>query len=468
MSRKRPRVPRLLVTVAGCVIAIQAGTAAGQWTETRKLVADDASAEDGFGVSVSVSGDIALAGAAGNDPAGPFSGSAYVFRFDGRDWSQEASLTASDANAHDQFGVSVAVGGEVAVVGARFDDDRAENAGAVYVFRFDGTGWVEEAKLFASDAGADDEFGSAVAIDGDLLVIGAYQFIRQGPGAAYVFRFNGGVWQEEATLAASDAVDRAGFGVAVATSGGRVLVGAEQFFSSGPGAAYVFNDDGGSWVEEAKLTALDGAPGDQFGLSVALDEGTALVGARLDNHFDDRGGIVFQAGSAYVFRAQDTTWSQETRLLPLDVQGGENFGHSVSLDGDTAVVGAPSDGTEIMLTGSAHVYRFEDGVWTLRAEVTAADAAPLDRFGRTVSLSGQRLLVGAVFDDDSGQDSGAAYVFESPPACPTDVDGDGNVNVADLLIVLGAWGTPGGDITGDGTTNVADLLAVLGAWGPCP
>ena len=170
-----------------------------------KLTASDAAEGDQFGRRVSVSGDLAIVGARRDDDAGGESGSAYIFRRTGTNWSEEAKLTASDPAAGDFFGFSVSISGDLAIVGAPFDDDAGNQSGSAYVFRRTGTSWSQEAKLTATEAAADDQFGVSVSISGDLAVVGAFGDDDAGStsGAAYIFRRTGTSWAEEAKLTAS-------------------------------------------------------------------------------------------------------------------------------------------------------------------------------------------------------------------------------------------------------------------------
>ncbi len=242
--------------------------------ESQKLLASDATARDDFGYSVAVSGDTAVVGAQFDDDNGSRSGSAYVFQYDGTAWLEEAKLKARDSGPADRFGGSVALAGDTAVVGASRDRNNGTRTGAAYVFRFDGTAWVEEAKLTASDGAAGDLFGSSVAVSGDTAVVGALRDDDSGSssGSAYVFRYDGSDWVEEAKLTASDAAIYDEFGGRVAASGDTAVVCAYGDDDNGPssGSAYVFRYDGTTWVEETKLTASDGATTHRYGNSAAV------------------------------------------------------------------------------------------------------------------------------------------------------------------------------------------------------
>ncbi len=318
-----------------------------KWIEEAKLIGSDADDGDEFSFSVWTDDNVALIGARFADTEGAMkSGAAYVYRYDGRDWIEEAKLIASDAEEEDFFGFSVAISDEVAVIGVRLDDDACPsvpncNSGSAYVYRFDGKNWIEEAKLTASDAAEDNLFGSSVSISGDTAVIGAPHVDGVGPhsGAVYLFRFDGSEWNQEVKLTASDAVKFARFGASVSLSGVVAVIGSPEINGVGfrSGAAYVFRFDGSKWNEEAKLAASDGASGDYFGTSVSLRSDVALIGAFAD---DDAGS---NSGSAYVFRYNGSDWVEEAKLTALDGEKADRLGTRVSVTDRFAVIGAAQD-----------------------------------------------------------------------------------------------------------------------------
>jgi len=406
----------LMTTMASLLFA---PTAAMAVFEDAKLTASDGAADDLFGFPVSISGHSifggrALFGASGDDGA---TGSAYVFRYNGSSWVEEAKLTASDGVTADYFGGALSISGDTVVVGAYGDDDNGSLSGSAYVFRYIGSSWVEEAKLTASDAAAADLFGRSVSIVGDTALIGAPTSPSiTRTGAAYVFRYNGSSWVEEAKLTASDGQVRNWFGVSATVSGDTALIGADgdNEIGGSAGAAYVFRYNGSNWVEEAKLTASDGAFTDQLGTSSSISGDTALLGAF---HDDDNGP---ESGSAYVFRFNGSSWVEEAKLTASDV-------------------GAQRDDDNGANSGSAYVFQFTGSTWLQLAKLTASDGAAEDRFGASVSISGDSIfgdaaLVGALEDDDNGLDSGSVYVFGEPAQVPA----LGPVGIALLLAALGA------------------------------
>ncbi|MHC4588306.1 MAG: FG-GAP repeat protein, partial [Planctomycetota bacterium] len=396
----KPRIAALWVGAILLAIGLCPGANAAVCTMA-KLLASDGAAGEQSGYSVAVSANVAVVGAYLDDDNGLQSGSAYVYRWNGSSWVEEAKLLASDGAMGDQFGYSVAVSGDVALVGADGDDDNGGESDSAYVYRWNGSSWVET-KLLASDGTVDDRFGRSVAVSGDVAVVGAQGDDDNGyaSGSAYVYRWNGASWVETKLLA-SDGTASDYFGGSVAVSGDVALVGASGDDVNGAqsGSAYVYRRSDWSWEEEAKLLASDGFGSDQFGASVAVSGDMAVVGAPGD---DDNGA---QSGSAYVYRWNGSSWA-ETKLLASDGAAGDGFGYSAAASGDVAMVGAPDDDG----TGSAYAYGWNGSSW-IETKLLAPDGALNDNFGWSVGMGGDVAVVGAPGDDDNGSGSGSEYVL---------------------------------------------------------
>ncbi len=394
----------------GCSLlgAIDAGASPEQ-----KLLADDGEPGDMFGCSLSLDGSTTVVGAFGDDDQGGDSGSAYVLVESGSSWIQQAKLLPGGGAAGDDFGRTVALSGDTAVVGARGDDDLGNNSGSAYVFVRSGTVWTEQAKLLAGDGTESDLFGTSVSVSGDTLVVGAPNAEHAGSewGAAYVFVRSGTTWIQEAKLLPGAGVVDADFGDAVSICGDTVVVGAPEDDDNGvwSGSIYVFVRNGMSWTQEAKLLAADGAAGDWFGTSVSVSDDTVVAGAPADDDF----GV--SSGSAYVFERSGTIWAQQEKFQALAGAPFEDFGSSVSVKGDWALVGAKGTDDNGTNAGAAHLFGRSGSVWTRRATLHPSDGAVGDYFGVSVSVSGDRTVVGAYFDDDNGLNSGSAYVIDNPP-----------------------------------------------------
>ena len=372
------------------------------------------SAEDGevsnyFGYVVAISGNTAVVGARWDDDNGDNSGSAYVFDRNGNSWVQQAKLTNSDGSAGDVFGDSVAISGSTVIIGSYLDDDNGDNSGSAYVFVRNGNTWVQQAKLTNSDGSAGDFFGSSVAINGDNVIVGAYR--ADGFGSAYVFTRSGEAWSEQAKLTNSDTNRHVfdAFGFDVAIDGNTVVVSAtgEDNHKFNSGSAYVFVRNGSAWSQQAKLTNANLDDNDSFGESVALDGNIIVVGAEGD---DDNGN---DSGSAFVFvRENGGNWLQETRLTTTDAKEINYFGNSVAVSGDVIVVGAYKTDVNGTDSGSAYVFSKRGGVWAQHARLISDQVTEFDLFGHSVALNGDTVIVGAYKDDDDGIESGSAYLFQ--------------------------------------------------------
>jgi hypothetical protein len=343
--------------------------AGDSWSQQAQLTAENGSPDARFGESVALStdGTTAVVGALehGNSD-GDRTGAAYIFTHGGSSWTQQAQLTADDADPGDAFGESVGVSddGETAIVGADNDKDpNGQDGGSAYVFTRSGESWSQQAKLTADDGESGDRFGTAVAIagTGDVVTVGAADHTNsngEAAGAAYVFARRDGSWSQQATLTATDGTAEDSFGDAVAASenGATAVIGADGS-ADGAGAAYIFGRTDGSWNQQAKLTADDGDDGDDFGVTAAVSDAgnRIIVGAEKD---EDPGGPL--AGSAYIFDWSNGSWEQQSKLTTGNGDGNVFFGRSVTVAGDgaTAIVGAPLDNNPGS-PGSGSVYSFE-------------------------------------------------------------------------------------------------------------
>lgn len=381
------------------------------WQEGPRLTADDGAASDELGVSVAVSGATALVGAYGDDDHGRDAGSAYIFENLDGSWSQTVKLTAPDGAENDRFGADVALAGDTALIGAYRDDDRGTDSGSVYVFERDGDAWIQAAKLMASDGTSNDYFGRSIALSGERALIGAYEG-NNGRGAVYVFEKTDGFWSESAILTASDAYSTDDFALSIALSGDTAVVGARGE-NRKRGAAYVFEKVNGAWEQVAKLTAGDRERDAYFGWSVAVAGGAAFIGSPLS----DEGGW-YSAGSVCVFRKVGGAWKQ-TDKLTREPPGSAAFGSSIAMLGDTALIGAPGDDNRRTNSGAAYMYKNDYGVWKQTNVFHSYAGYKRNGFGQSVALSEFTALVGAPKDGSKAFRPGTAYLLErtTPPEC---------------------------------------------------
>ena len=311
-------------------------------------------------------------------------------------------LLQSDGLSRVNFGRSVRISGTTAICGVPWDDDNGLNSGSAVLF--DSTTGQEIAKLLPGDGTLQDGFGMAVGISGTTAIVGAYladHGVGSGSGAAYLFDTTTG--QQVAKLIPGDGAMNEYFGVSVAISGTLAIVGAywDDVHGYRSGSAYVFDTTTGQQIY--KFAPADGAAGDNFGFSVAIDGTTAVIGAVASDH----NGA--QSGSAYVYDL--TTGQGLGRLAPLDNTTGDSLGWSVAISGTTALVGAIGDDDNGSTSGSA--YLFDTITGQQLAKLHPGDGAANDWFGVSVGISGTTAVVGAYKDDDNGTDSGSAYLFDT-------------------------------------------------------
>lgn len=381
------------------------------WTVEQQLRGSDTTTSDFFGRSVAVSGNTALIGAFQATLTGkPNAGAAYVFVHSGSTWTQQQKIVASDAAQDAAFGYAVALSGNTALIGAPgAAQGTLTEAGAAYVFTRTGTTWTLEQRLAASDAAAADQFGDSVSLDGDSAVVGAdYADVagKDGSGAAYVFTRSGTTWSEQKKLSGSDSSDGDHFAQSVSISGNSVVAGAPYADVAGKasaGAAYVFVRAGTVWSEQKKATASDAGSGDGFGTSVALVNDTLLVGAP----GADVGGKV-DAGATYYFARGGAIWAQKQKLTAALPAASDAFGQAVAANGTNGIVGA--DGTSG--GGAAYLFTLSGMSWTLQQSFVSPFVGADGNFGRGVALDGDSGVIGAPYSTVAGAaDSGVAIAL---------------------------------------------------------
>jgi len=401
-----------------------AGTGCGA---EEKLVASDGATPDLFGYSVDVFDTFAV----GGSPFDDFVGSAYIYQSDCMGWTQDQKLVPSDGDELDEFGFAAAISGNWVAVGSPGDDAVVNDSGAVYLYKYNGVSWAFSQKLKANDAGSFDRFGGAVDLDGDIMVVGAH--LANSPlsdaGAAYVFRFNGASWVQEQKLVASDAAASDSFGDSVAVDASLIAIGAfrDDVGPADRGSVYLFRHDGATWIQEVKLTADDGAAGDAFGDSVGLLGDVVAVGAPFDDN-----EVGADAGAVYAYRYEEV-W-EESKLLDANGHAGDWFGRAVSVSPYFIVAGAPQDDSPSTDAGSASTFVFDGMEWRQARSLVASDQASSDFFASSVAAFDYTIVAGAPYDDTAGGASaGSAYAF-------VDVEGDCDCNgVLDACdIALGA------------------------------
>jgi hypothetical protein len=377
--------------IARAPVALAATTSFGP---PALLAASDGTAGDGFGSAVAIDGSLAVVGAVGR--AG--GGAAYIFAFESGTWSQQAELTAADAAPGDEFGTAVAISGSTVVVGA---PARNSNIGAAYVFSNGRGGWSQRAELSVANGATQDRLGTVVAISGSTVIVGA-PGTGSNAGAAYAFVANGNTWSLQAQLTTAPAASpNDAFGASVALSGTTAVIGSPGE-GSYTGAAYVFVLTARGWQQQSRLAALDASPQDEFGNAVAISGSSIVVAA----YAKTVGGVPV-AGAVYVFAHRSMGWFQQAELTASNPEQRDLLGASVAISGATVLAGTY---TKNSYAGAAYLFERSGGdTWSQKAEFTGD--APYEYFGFSVAVSGHRALVGAFQDDGNGVRTGAAYAF---------------------------------------------------------
>jgi hypothetical protein len=422
-------VSHVCLIVAGIVTCFGANSARADFgDELFKLTPSDGVSDPGnqFGWSVAINGNTAIVGAHGSN-----SGSGVAYLYDVTTGQELFKLTASDGAPSDFFGRSVAISGNIAIIGADLADTAEIDTGEAYVF--DVTTGQELRKLIASGASKGDSFGQSVAINGNFAIVGALYDDDACPigtdcdmGSAYVFDVTTG--QELRKLTASDCAAYAQFGSSVAISGNTAIVGARNDDDAGSVSTYLFDVATGQQLR--KLTASDAAAPKGFGNDVAVHGTTAVVGAS---------GSENKVGAAYQF---DVTTGQEIRKInaPAQTALDNYFGVSVALNEETVLIGAHNYDVGINPNDNAgEVYAFDATTGELISTLHASDPRFEAEFGVSVAISGQKAIVGARYREPGG----AAYVFDisRESSVPGDFNNNGTVDAADYIVWRNGLGT---------------------------
>ena len=384
----------MLVVFAAVLMFCDDATA---YTE-KKIMSNDPEDLARFGNSVSISGDYAIVGAPKDDDND--SGSAYIYKRSGSTWTQQTKLTASD-QGYEYFGTSVSISGDYVIVGGGSNRYGIERT--VYIFVRSGNTWTQQAKFSRADNSGD--FGRSVSISGDYAIVGDPLVDGNGwnRGAAYLFIRNGSSWTQQVEITDSDSNDNGRFGWAVSISGDYAIVG--KYYAD-EGAAYVFVRNGSTWTQQTKLTGSDGTGVDYFGSSVSISGNYAIVGAHLARNLGS------SPGGAYIFMRSGTTWIQQAKLT-VGGATYDFFGSSVAISSNYAIVGRPSSFKSDKGDSAIYVFKRNGSSWPQLHEISASDRGNYDYFGCSVGLSGDYAIVGARKADYNGDSTGSAYVFDN-------------------------------------------------------
>ena len=405
-----PRKNGIGINSGAAYILVQEG---GEWVQQAKLLASDENAGDYFGISVAIDGDTAIVGAHRNNEPYADNGAVYIFERGGDTWTQTARLIAPDPDNFAYFGFSVGISGDTAIVGATRDDDLGLDAGAAYVFIRNDFGWMFQTKLFGNNTEKDDNFGYAVDVDGDFAIVTSP--VNRGAGAAYIFRREEGEWEQKRNriryrMIPIDPDGATSFGVSVDIQGETAVIGAVGGNVGGElvGAAYIFtHNEPPFWNQHTKLVAADRSAGDQLGYAVAISD-TAEVITGSPSH--NAGGVA--SGAAYIFQQrEDLSWVETTKLSDGETATEDQFGVSVAISGNFAISGAHQDDDIAPNAGAAYIFERSSTLWLQRTKLIAEDAKAGDLFGNAVGIMDGTVVIGAPGVDAAGPEAGAAYVF---------------------------------------------------------
>jgi hypothetical protein len=416
MQSTNRAVPIALLALLAPVPTVHAQTLSDLHPALATVAASDGATNDLFGHSVSLSGDTLAVGVPGDQVGATVGqGSVRVYVRSGSSWVLQQTLTASDGGSNDGFGWSVSLSGDTLAVGV-WNDAVGANAGqgSVRVFTRSGSTWTAQQTLTASDGAAGDNFGWSVSLSGELLAVGVASDnvgSNGSQGSVRVFGRSGTTWTTQATLTASDGASFDNFGWSVSLSGDMLAVGVPNDSvgsNAFQGTVRMYSRAIGSWLAQGTLSASDGAASDSFGQSVSLVGDTLAIGAP----GDDIGSNNAQ-GSVRVFTRSGLSWVAQATLTAADGAANDELGSSVSLSGDIIAAGAQSDDVGLNQNqGSIRMFGRAAGTWSAIATVASADGVGGDALGCAVSLSGDTVAAGARTDDvGSTIDQGTARIF---------------------------------------------------------
>jgi hypothetical protein len=445
-------IPTILLIISFPILSISQ-----VYHQVQKIVASERASADVFGLSVAISGNYAIVGAQyeSQDTMGlnalVYAGAAYIFERDNNgNWNQKQKIVPSDRTTNDYFGASVAISGNQVIVGAYekngIDGTTYPHAGAAYIFKRGSNGhWNQTGKLLAADTGSYNHFGYTVSISGRHAIVGVPIDMKDATGvndlnsagSAYVFEQDGnGNWSTSQKITSSDRATADLFGAAVAISGNYAIVGAYQQDRDSlnvdsladAGAVYVFQRDGfGIWNQKQKIVSSDRTAGDRFGIAVSIDSSYIIAGAYLQDVDINEYNFKSNAGAAYIFeRNGNNDWIQTKKLLPADRAINDNFGATVSINGNYAMVGVQNKSTDasgnnfLSGAGAAYIYkRAGNGTWSPLQKIVASDRAVGDAFGGSVCISDSSAFSGAYLQDEDVNGAnplngaGAAYIYKA-------------------------------------------------------
>ncbi len=435
------------------------GTAWGDWEPMFELKAPDPCQGAFYGYSVSTDGGFVAISAPWKNSS---QGAVYIYEINNSELEYTTMLLPPDLNDANRFGYSVCLDSNRLVVGTYTEEE-------IYVYDYNGTQWSSNPEIL-SVAGSDKYFGISVGIDGNTIVVGAEGNISQ-TGAAYVFDYNGVSWDYSQTLTNPGGDNGDQFGSAVCIDADVIVVGSDEQFEVGAGdpnyrrgSVCVFRQSGGTWSLEQKILDPNTTTNDLFGYSVSVSGDTFVAGSYKHDY-----GVNAIAGAALVYKCNGSSWIKEATLYSPNADTSYAFGNSVAIDGNSILVGEMYYDGAASNSGAAFLFKRICGSWSQGQKCEDPLGAVNDYFGRSVAIDGQTAIAGAYRDDQGQTDSGAVHIFLLIAA---DINRDGLVNSRDYAILAGQWfrepDEPSADIAplscGDNIVNGLDLSVLARQW----
>jgi len=385
-----------------------------------KLPSSDDGDLQGMGVkgAIDVHGDYAIVGAFGDNTNGGQSGAAYMFERCGSEWLEIQQFIPGDNSAGDRYGRGVAIWDNFAIVGAPYDDDKGNNSGSAYVYQLVDGIWEFDQKITALDGSSSDWFGWTVSIWEDYIMIGAQNDYGDVAfsGSAFIYKYINNHWTFQSKLLAPDAGLFDNFGLSVDIRSGYAIVGADENDGAfdNTGAAYIYKNVNDSWNYETKLVASNVAAEDKFGFDVAISDSMAVVSSL------DHDTIVNNAGAVYVYENQGGgVWTEQDILISPENIVSENFGITVDFNEQFLIAGTTTGFGISSQTGAAYLHSYNGTSWEYEQKIYSDDGDHADFFGVTSSLDGSTIMLGAMGDDSNGGNAGSVYMYrvECQPVC---------------------------------------------------
>ena len=375
----------------------------------QKIFASDAQSGVFFGRFVSIEENYAFVSAYRDFENGSASGSLYIFEKLNGKFVQSQKLFPDDGGVEEYFGYSLSSFGEWVITGAHHDSDFGASSGKAYILHLDNGKWDFFQTLVPNDLSEADEFGKTVDIYGDFAVSCSYldDDNATNSGSVYIYKKENDSWNFFQKLQADVPIDHSQFGLALDIYKDKLIVGAPYSKQDeiSCGAIYIFEFSGNKWTQTAHFSPSNPALNDEYGITVKIDDNYAFASSPKD---DDAGK---NSGSVYVYRKEDNKWKMHQKLIAPDGTAGDSFGNAMETDGNYLYVASYFDDDNGTNSGSVYIFENIAGNWNYKTKFSPSDGDESDAFGASISIFDDTMLIGAYANDDYGFFAGAAYIF---------------------------------------------------------